>query len=129
MNQPMVLDIDGSLRGLEGTQTIELSDWQEAIRFGCSWSTWKRFRSFLNERLPAGYGPVCMGNPGSAMNTKRKAHIVRVVIKHNHIERFTVTDAGKQEMTDVVKVATPHTDRPITSRQSLFEKTAEALPG
>ena len=62
MNQPIVLDIDGSLRGLEGTQTIDLSDWQEAIRFGCSWSTWKCFRSFLNERLPASYGPVCMGS-------------------------------------------------------------------
>ena len=62
MNQPIALDIDGSLQGLEGTQTIDLSDWQEAIRFGCSWSTWKRFRSFLNERLPDRYGPVCMGS-------------------------------------------------------------------
>ena len=62
MNQPIVLDIDGSLRGLEDTQTIDLSNWQEAIRFGCSWSTWKCFRSFLNERLPASYGPVFMGS-------------------------------------------------------------------
>ena len=62
MNQPVVLDVDGSLRGLEDTQTIDLSDWQEAIRFGCSWSTWKRFRRLLNERLPASYGPVCMGS-------------------------------------------------------------------
>ena len=62
MNQPIVLDIDGSLHGLEDTQTIDLSDWQEAIRFGCSWSTWKCFRSLLNERLPASYGPVCMGS-------------------------------------------------------------------
>jgi hypothetical protein len=37
----------------------------------------------------------CMDNPGSAMNAKRKAHIVRVVIKHNHIERLTVTNAVK----------------------------------
>ena len=62
MNQPIALDIDGSLQGLEGMQTIELSEWQEAIRFGCSWSTWKRFRSFLNERLPDRYGPVYMGS-------------------------------------------------------------------
>ena len=62
MNQPIVLDLDGSLHGLEDTHTIDLSDWQEAIRFGCSWSTWKCFRSALNERLPAGYGPVCMGS-------------------------------------------------------------------
>jgi len=62
VNQPIVLDIDGSLRGLEDTHTIELSDWQEAIRFGCSWSTWRCFRRFLNERLPASYGPICMGS-------------------------------------------------------------------
>lgn len=62
VSQPIVLDIDDSLRGLEDAQQIELSDWQEAIRFGCSWSTWKRFRTFLNERLPADYGPVCMGS-------------------------------------------------------------------
>ena len=62
VNPPIVLDIDGSLHGLEDTQTIDLSDWQEAIRFGCSWSTWKCFRSVLNERLPASYGPVCMGS-------------------------------------------------------------------
>ena len=37
MNQPIALDIDGSLQELEGMQTIELSEWQEAIRFGCSW--------------------------------------------------------------------------------------------
>lgn len=62
MSQPIVLNIDGSLQELEGTQTIEMSDWQEAIRFGCSWSTWNRFRIFLNERLPNSYGPVCMGS-------------------------------------------------------------------
>ena len=62
VNQPIVLDIDGSLCGLEGMQTVELSDWQEAIRFGCSRSTWKRFRRVLSERLPARYGPVCMGS-------------------------------------------------------------------
>jgi hypothetical protein len=62
VNQPLVLDIDGSLRGLEDTQTIELTDWQEAIRFGCSWSTWRSFCSVLNDRLPDSYGPVCMGS-------------------------------------------------------------------
>ena len=62
MNQPIALDIDGSLQGLEAMQTIQLSDWQEAIRFGCSWSTWNRFRGVLNERLPDRCGPVCMGS-------------------------------------------------------------------
>lgn len=62
MTQAIVLDIDGSLHGLEGTQTVGLVDWQEAIRFGCSWSTWKSFRKVLTKRLPDRYGPVCMGS-------------------------------------------------------------------
>jgi arginase family enzyme len=62
VNQAIALDLDGSLQKLKGLHTINLPDWQEAIRFGCSWATWKRFRSFLNERLPDRYGPVCMGS-------------------------------------------------------------------
>lgn len=62
MSQAIVLNLDGSLGDLEGTHTIEMSDWQEAIRFGCSWSTWNRFRAVLNERLPKSHGPVCMGS-------------------------------------------------------------------
>lgn len=62
MTQTLVLDIDGSLHGLEDVHTIELTEWQEAIRFGCSWSTWESFRRVLKKRLPDRYGPVCMGS-------------------------------------------------------------------
>ena len=62
------------------------------------------------------------------MNTKRKAHVIRVVIKDNHIVWLIATDAVKEEMTNVVKVATAHADRSITGRQSFVEKPAEAPP-
>lgn len=62
MNQPIALDLDGSLRELTELHTIDLTDWHEEIRFGCSWSTWTRFRSLLYEHLPDRYGPVCMGS-------------------------------------------------------------------
>lgn len=62
MSRPIVLMIDGSLQGLEGARMIELSDWHEAIRFGCSWSTWSRFKAALWERLPESHGTVCLGS-------------------------------------------------------------------
>lgn len=61
-NPPLVLDFDGSLRGLEGARTLPLSDWQDTIRFGCGRSTWARFERFLDERMPERYGTVLMGS-------------------------------------------------------------------
>ena len=62
MNRTLVLDLDESLQGLGVPTRIELREWQESVRFGCSWSTWANFRRVLQTRLPADYGPVCMGS-------------------------------------------------------------------
>lgn len=62
MNAPLILDVDGSLGGLGEVQSIALNDWQEAIRFGCSGATWRKFRSHLARRLPTACGPVFMGS-------------------------------------------------------------------
>lgn len=62
MDQPLVLDFDGSLAGLEGTQTLPLASWQEDIRFGCSRSVWERFGDFLETRMPEHYGTVFLGS-------------------------------------------------------------------
>jgi hypothetical protein len=61
MTVPLALDIDGSLSAL-AARRIELGNWQEAIRFGCSWPTWKRFQRCLETQLPDLYGTVCMGS-------------------------------------------------------------------
>lgn len=59
---PLALDLDGSLLGLAGVQRLELGDWQEAVRFGCGHSVWRRFRDCLEARLPRRYGTVLMGS-------------------------------------------------------------------
>lgn len=62
MSRTLVLDVDASLRNLDNAFVLDLAGWQEAIRFGCSWSTWKRFRNRLNEQLAGDYGTVCLGS-------------------------------------------------------------------
>lgn len=59
---PLALDLDGSLLGLAGVQRMALGDWQEAVRFGCGRSVWRRFRDCLEARLPRHYGTVLMGS-------------------------------------------------------------------
>ncbi len=59
---PLVLDLDRSLQELTSPTRIALTEWQEAIRFGCSWSTWEKFRRALQAQLPSVHGTVCMGS-------------------------------------------------------------------
>ncbi|HJW26816.1 MAG TPA: hypothetical protein VJ576_18100 [Rhodocyclaceae bacterium] len=62
MPKPLVLDLDGSLRCLEGAQVLPLGTWQEDIRFGCGAAVWKRFEGHLRERLPEDHGTVFLGS-------------------------------------------------------------------
>lgn len=62
MNTPLILDVDNSLAGLADVPSIGLGDWQEAIRFGCSGATWRKFRAHLAGRLPHACGTVFMGS-------------------------------------------------------------------
>lgn len=62
MAPPLVLDFDGSVRGLGGEQTIALADWQEAIRFGCSHARWRALAAHLQARLPSTHGTVFLGS-------------------------------------------------------------------
>jgi len=59
---PVVLDIDGSVGDLPNRLVLPLADWQEAIRFGCSLATMRRFRALLDAQLPAQYGTVFTGS-------------------------------------------------------------------
>jgi len=62
MKPPIVLDIDRSVGPLPGQQVLPLADWQEALRFGCSLRTLRRFSATLENILPADYGTVFMGS-------------------------------------------------------------------
>ncbi|MDR2014557.1 MAG: hypothetical protein LBP99_02910 [Azoarcus sp.] len=61
---PLVLDLDGSLRTMErsGLTRIELADWQERIRFGCTGREWRTFSAHLETLFPDVYGPVLTGS-------------------------------------------------------------------
>jgi hypothetical protein len=61
-SSPLILDFDASVGAIPGATTIDLRTWQEAIRFGCTLSTFARLRRHLEEVMPAAYGTVLMGS-------------------------------------------------------------------
>ena len=62
LRRPVVLDIDHSVGPLPGGQVLPLQHWQEALRFGCSLATMRRFGAVLDELLPPHHGTVFMGS-------------------------------------------------------------------
>lgn len=62
MNEPVVLDIDHSVGPLPDRLLLPLEHWQEALRFGCSLATLRRFRQVLDEALPSNHGTVLLGS-------------------------------------------------------------------
>jgi hypothetical protein len=59
---PIILDFDGSVGTLPDALRIDLADWQEAIRFGCSMRRMDALARELDARLPEDYGTVFMGS-------------------------------------------------------------------
>lgn len=59
---PLVLNFDNSAGELDNATTIELGEWQEAIRFGCSWRRFRQLRHHLAPLFPADYGCVFTGS-------------------------------------------------------------------
>ena len=58
---PLVLDFDNSIEKLAYDEIrFPLQEWQESLRFGCSWSEWQRFERALT--LPEKFGCVFMGS-------------------------------------------------------------------
>lgn len=62
MFSPLILDIDHSVGDVENATRLELYEWQEAIRFGCTNKTFLRFTQLLQTLLPANYGTVLLGS-------------------------------------------------------------------
>lgn len=59
MTAPLILDLDGSV---QGGPSVDLRDWEEAVRFGCSHATWRTFQATLDQHLTAPHGTVLMGS-------------------------------------------------------------------
>ena len=60
--RPVILDFDRSVGDLPDALTINLADWQEAIRFGCSMRRMDALARKLDAELPPDYGTVFMGS-------------------------------------------------------------------
>lgn len=60
--RPVILDFDRSVGELPDALTIDLADWQEAIRFGCSMRRMDALAAKLDAELPGDYGTVFMGS-------------------------------------------------------------------
>lgn len=62
LKMPLVLDFDGSVTPLPDAQVIDMSTWQDAIRFGCSFRVFHTLEHWLNQNMPSHYGPVLLGS-------------------------------------------------------------------
>lgn len=62
MRAPLVLDFDRSVGALPDADVIDLGEWQEAIRFGCSLRRFREVTAAINARLPPRYGTVFLGS-------------------------------------------------------------------
>jgi len=61
--RPIILDFDASVLALDADEMrIPLGQWQEAIRYSCSWSDFARLEEYLNIVLPDDYGCVFTGS-------------------------------------------------------------------
>lgn len=59
---PLILDLDGTAGVVPDAIRIDLADWQEAVRFGCTRATFAAFNRHLRAQLPARYGTVLLGS-------------------------------------------------------------------
>ena len=90
MNQPIVLDVDGSVGALPDAMVVPLRHWQERIRFGCSMRTYRKFVQELERTLPANHGTVLLGSGDfhhlshALIARRNKGGMFKVVVLDNH---------------------------------------------
>ena len=90
MTRPLVLDFDQSVEAPADAQVLDLTQWQERIRFGCSNAALDALRRELSVRMPAEHSAVFLGSGDfhhvSALLIARHAHRgpLQVVICDNH---------------------------------------------
>lgn len=60
--QPVILDFDQSTGDIPGATLIDLSAWQDDVRYGCSMKTFRRLGNLLERQFPSDYGTVLMGS-------------------------------------------------------------------
>lgn len=62
MTCPVILNFDKSVDKINNACTIDVTDWQDVIRFGCTDKKFCQFKQVLQQSLPDSYGTVLMGS-------------------------------------------------------------------
>ncbi|MCL1886704.1 MAG: hypothetical protein FWG01_02050 [Betaproteobacteria bacterium] len=62
MKPPLILNFDNSAGLMPGAAVVDLTGWQETIRFGCSMKNFRHFCQMLEGQLPKEYGTVFLGS-------------------------------------------------------------------
>lgn len=62
MTHPIILNFDQSVGEIKNAKIIDVTQWQDTIRFGCSEKKFCQFKAELQQSLPEHYGTVLMGS-------------------------------------------------------------------
>ncbi len=62
MVSPVILDFDQSTGNVPEAAFVDLSAWQDRIRYGCSMQTFRQLGNWLDRELPQDYGTVLLGS-------------------------------------------------------------------
>ncbi|OCG20983.1 hypothetical protein A9G11_08575 [Gilliamella sp. wkB108] len=62
MRYPVILNFDQSVGEINNAKKIDVTKWQDTIRFGCSEKKFRQFRDILQHTLTENYGTVLMGS-------------------------------------------------------------------
>lgn len=62
MTHPIILNFDQSVGEINNAKIIDVTQWQDTIRFGCSEKKFCQFKAELQQSLPEHYGTVLMGS-------------------------------------------------------------------
>src|SRR5258708_33980680 len=91
MSRTLILDLDGSVRPLDGADTIPLRHWEEPVRFACRLPVLRRLQVELEPSLRADPPVVFMGSGDFhhisyvlIERFRRRGERIHVVVLDNH---------------------------------------------
>lgn len=94
MKNPIILNFDQSVNPIENALILNLMQWQDDIRFGCSMRQLNRLKDYLNATLPQNHGTVFLGSGDyhhislllieRLINNLKSKKSIQVIIFDNH---------------------------------------------
>ena len=77
MKNPVVLDFDNSVGTFDNSINIDLSGWQDRIRYATTFANFRKLEMELEKQMPETYGPVFLGSGDYH-------HVSQLLVKHCH---------------------------------------------